>query len=77
MQLFRQVATDLVIAQRGHRGVGRLTGGCTAAEGIRGRRCYLSHPETDAVKKTSNPAGQSGYRIHRMHDHICCGRNRT
>ena len=77
VQFFRQLPADLVISQRGHGRVGRLTGGCSASEGIRGGRSYVSHSETDAAKKTPNPAGQSGYRIHRMDNHVCCVRNRA
>ena len=37
----------------------------------------MSHSESDAAKKTPNPAGQSGYRIHRMDNHICRVRYRA
>src|SRR6266852_3331871 len=73
----RELATHLVVAQRGDRSVSGLTGSFPAAEGIRRRRCYLSRAKTYTAKQISDSTGQPGDSIHRMHDHICGGGHGT
>src|SRR5271170_2654597 len=74
VQLMRKIPAHLVVTQGSERGVAGLGSSFSAAEGVRGRRSYLSRAETYPAEQVSDSAGQSGYGVHRVHNHICgCG----